>query len=108
MSGRILQINFKFSVSGAEYKQAVSPLANDIAAVAGLRWKIWIINEAESEAGGIFLFDDEASVQAYLEGPVAAQVTSHPALSDFSVKQFDVMEDETAITRGPVEERVSA
>jgi len=30
-----------------------------------------------------------------------AQVTSHPALSDFSVKQFDVMEDLTAITRGP-------
>ncbi len=102
MSGRILQLNFKFSVSGAEYRQAVSPLANAIAAVAGLRWKIWIINEAESEAGGILLFDDETSVQAYLEGPVAAQETGHPALREFSVKQCDVREDQTAITRGPV------
>ena len=102
MSGRIMQLNFKFSVSGAEYEQAVSPLANDIAAVAGLRWKIWMINEAEREAGGIYLFDDEASVKEFLEGPLAAQVTGHPALSDFSVKQFDVMEDQTAITRGPV------
>ena len=102
MSGRIMQLNFKFSVSGAEYEQAVSPLANDIAAVAGLRWKIWMINEAEREAGGIYLFDDEASVKEFLEGPLAAQVTGHPALSDFSVKQFDVMEDVTAITRGPV------
>ena len=102
MSGRIMQLNFKFSVSGAEYEQAVSPLASQIAAVAGLRWKIWILNEAEGEAGGIHLFEDEASVNAYLEGPIAAQVTSHPALSDFSVKQFDVMEDQTKVTRGPI------
>ena len=102
MPGRIMQLNFKFSVSGSEYEQAVSPLASPIAAVAGLRWKIWMINEAEGEAGGIYLFDDEASVKAFLEGPIVAQVTSHPALSDFSVKQFDVMERATAITRGPV------
>jgi hypothetical protein len=103
MSGRILQLNFKYSVSGEAYKQAVAPLAHDIGAVPGLRWKIWIINEAESEAGGLHLFDDEASVQAY-----AAQVTSHPALSDFSVKQFDVMDNVTEITRGPVQEAVAA
>ena len=103
-----MQLNFKFSVSGSEYEQAVSPLASQFAAVAGLRWKIWMINEAENEAGGIYMFEDEASVNAFLKGPLAAQVTSHPALSDFSVKQFDVMENITAITRGPVEEGASA
>ena len=108
MSSRLLQLNFKFSVSPSEYAQAVSPLANDVAVVPGCRWKIWIINEEEHEAGGIYLFDDKASVKSYLEGPVVAQVTSHPALSDFSVKQFDVMEDVTAITRGPVKERTQA
>ena len=102
MPGKILQINFKFSVSKAEYEQAASGLVNGIAAVGGLRWKVWIMNESEREAGGIYLFDDEASVKAYLEGPIVAQVTSHPALSDFSVKQFDVMDEVTGITRGPV------
>lgn len=102
MPGKILQINFKFSVPKAEYEQAASGLVKDIAAVGGLRWKVWIMNEAEQEAGGIYLFDNEASVKAYLEGPVVAKVTSHPALSDFSVKQFDVMDEVTAITRGPV------
>lgn len=102
MSVKLLQLNFKFNVSGTEYEQAVSPLAKEFAGLPGLRWKVWILNEAEKEAGGIYLFDDEASVKAYLEGPLAAQVTSHPALSDFSVKQFDVMEDVTEITRGPV------
>jgi hypothetical protein len=102
MAGRILQINFKFNVPRADYEQAVAPLGNDIAAVAGLRWKIWLMNEGESEAGGIMLFEDEKSLQAYLDGPIAAQIVSHPALSDFSVKQFDIMEAETAITRSPV------
>ena len=102
MSGKILQLNFKFSVSSAEYEEAVSPLAGEFAAVPGLRWKIWIVNDQESEAGGLYLFEDEASLWAYLEGPLAAQVKNHPALSDMSAKLFDVMGDLTAITRGPV------
>ncbi len=102
MPGRMLQINFKFNVTKAEYEQAVSALADDFAALAGLRWKIWIMNEAEKEAGGYYMFEDAASVKAFLEGPLAAKVTSHPALSDFSVKQFDVMDDMSKITRGPV------
>lgn len=60
--------------------------------VRGCRWKIWLMNESESEAGGVYLFEDDASLKAFLEGPLVAQVTSHPALSDFSVKQFDVLE----------------
>ncbi|KPL08077.1 hypothetical protein AMJ86_01940 [bacterium SM23_57] len=102
MSGKILQVNFKFNVPRAEYEQAVSSLANQFAAVDGLSWKVWIMNEAEKEAGGIYMFNDEMSLKSYLEGSLVAQVKSHPALSDFSVKQFDVMEELTAITRGPI------
>ena len=102
MAGKILQLNFKFNVSRAEYEQAVSPLADKFAAVDGLQWKIWLMNETESEAGGIYFFGDAASLIAFLEGPLAAAVSSHPALSEMSVKQFDVMDKITAITRGPV------
>ncbi len=102
MSTRILQVNFKFSVSRSEYEQAAASLADAFAEVPGLRWKVWIMNEADNEAGGIYLFDDDASLQDYLAGPLAAQVKSHPAFSDMSAKQFEVMHDATAITRGPV------
>jgi hypothetical protein len=102
MSGRILQLNFRFSVSASDYEGAVAPLAEQYAAVPGLRWKIWIINEAEGEAGGLYLFEDEDALNACLASPLTAQVTAHPALSDFSVKQFDVMEEVTKTTRGPV------
>ena len=102
MAEKILQINFKFSVTKAEYEEAAASLAGEFANVAGLRWKIWFINEAESEAGGIYLFDDEASLQTFLDGPLAAKVKGHPAFSDMSAKPSDVMTGVTATTRGPV------
>jgi hypothetical protein len=104
MSGRILQINFRFNISPAELAEGFAPLAEPIAEMPGLRWKIWSLNEAESEFAGIYLFDDGESAQAYLEGPIIAQVSQHPALSDISAKQFDVIDAFTAITRGPVKE----
>lgn len=104
MSQKILQINFKLGVSTRDYEQACQPAAQPIADTPGLRWKVWLINEAEREAGGLYLFDDEASVQAFLAGPIVAAVKSNPALSDISAKMFDVLEGLTAITRGPVRE----
>ena len=102
MAAKILQLNFKFNVTRTDYEQAASSLAGKFAEVAGLRWKIWLMNEAGSEAGGIYLFNDESSLEAFLAGPLAAQVNSHPAFSEMSVKQFEVMDDVTAVTRGPV------
>jgi len=53
------------------------------------------------KAGGIYLFDDEASLKAYLAGPVVAQMKSNPALRNITVKQFGVIDELTAVTRGP-------
>ncbi len=102
MSEIMLQLNFNFSVTKEEYEQAVSPLADKFANVPGLKWKIWILNPDKSEAGGIYLFENQASVDNYLSGPLAETVTTHPALSNFSIKQFGIMKDITQITRGPV------
>lgn len=102
MSARILQINFKFNISPAELMEGFGSLVEPIAKVAGLRWKIWSLNEAEREFGGIYLFDDEASANAYLAGPIVAQLGQHPALHDITAKQFDVLEEPSAVTRGPI------
>ncbi len=66
MSEKILQINFKYNVSRAEYETAASPLADPISAVSGLLWKVWLINDGEQESGGIYLFADGDSLDAYL------------------------------------------
>ena len=102
MNAKILQINFKLKVSTAEYEKICQSVAHPVADVPGLRWKLWLLNEGEKEAGGVYLFDGEQELNDYLAGPIIAQVKSHPALQDLSAKQFDIMEDVTAITRGPV------
>jgi hypothetical protein len=99
MSAKILQINYKLNGSRAAYERENRPYAQPIADIAGLRWKVWIINEAQSEAGGIYLFDDDAAVQAFLEGPIVAEMKGDPTLS---IKAFDVIAELTTITRGPV------
>lgn len=102
MSGKLLQINFRFNVAAADYIDEVTPLAEEIARVPGLLWKVWLMNEAESEAGGIYWFVDETSLRAYLDGPIVAGVASHPALAEISVKVFDDIPRLSEITKGPV------
>ena len=101
MSEIMLQLNFNFSVTKEEYEQAVSPLADKFANVPGLKWKIWILNAEKSEAGGIYMFENQASLDEFIAGSLAKTVTGHPALSNFSIKQFAIMEDVNKVTRGP-------
>jgi hypothetical protein len=102
MSQKLLQVNMKFSIPRAEIEAAWVEGAQPIADWPGLRWKIWLMNESEREAGGIYLFDNEAAAQSYLAGPIVAAAKSSPVISNISAKLFDVLERHTAITRGPV------
>jgi Putative mono-oxygenase ydhR len=104
----ILQINFKLNVPAAEYSEICQSVAQAIADVPGLRWKVWLLNEQEREAGGIYVFDTELALNDYLAGPIVGQIKSHPGLQDLSAKKFDVMEEVTAITRGPACARAAA
>jgi len=104
----ILQVNFKLQSSTAEYEQICQSVAQVIASVPGLRWKVWLLNKQEKEAGGIYLFDTQEALNNYLAGPIVAQLKSHPAVSEVSAKQFDVMPEVTAITHGPVSAMAAA
>ena len=102
MAAQILQVNFKFNVPRAEFEDDASSLAQAFAEIPGCVWKIWPMNEDESEAGGIYLFADEASLENYKASPLFAAVLGHPALSDYSVKQFAVLEEISRVTRAPI------
>ena len=47
-----MQINYKLNGPRVEYERENLPYAQPIADLPGLRWKVWIINQAKSEAGG--------------------------------------------------------
>jgi hypothetical protein len=99
----ILQINFNLNVPAAEYQKMADSVAHAFVDVPGLSWKIWLLNPATQEAGGIYLFDNQASLDAYLNGPLVAQLRGLTAIRNVSMKQFEVMPEVTALTRGPVE-----
>lgn len=102
MSKKLLQVNMKFSLPKAELEAAWLDAAQPIAETPGLRWKIWLMNEAEHEAGGIYLFESEDAAQTYLAGPIVAALKASPGIGNISAKFFDVMESHTGITKGPV------
>ena len=108
MPAKILQINYKLRASLADYQNMCQSVAEAFAAVPGLRWKIWLLNDHEKEAGGIYLFESDQAVNDFLSGPLVAQVKGHPALYDLSAKAFDVMADVTAITHGPLPAAMAA
>jgi hypothetical protein len=100
LSEKIVQINYKFSGPRSEFERVNLPYAKPIADTRGLRWKIWVVNEEESEAGGIYLFEDAAAAQAFLTGPIIAALKS--STPTVNIKSFDVMAEHTLVTRGPV------
>ena len=102
MAHQILQVNFKFNVPREQFEDNASSVAQAFAEVPGCVWKVWLMNEEASEAGGIYLFADEAAVENYRASPLIAAVLSNPALSDFSVKQFEVLEEISRVTRAPL------
>src|SRR5262245_33633438 len=108
MAQQILQINFKFNVSREQYEDTASSIAQNFADVPGCLWKVWLMNEKENEGGGIYLFADEAAVETYKASPLVAAVLSNPALGDFNIKQFEVMDEVSRITRAPLGSAVAA
>lgn len=104
---RALIIDFKLDMSTAEYERMGEMVAPEIAKVPGLIRKTWIWNDRTREAGGIYLFEDEASVELYLSGPIVGALRGLPQVSDMHVRQFSVLRSASSLTRG-IEQPVAA
>lgn len=102
MGKTIVQINFTYNIPKEEYLAMAEQAAQQIANVEGCLWKIWLLNEETRGAGGIYLFESAEAAQAYGNGPIVAQLSGHPGLSDMSVRVYGYAEGPTKVTRGPV------
>ena len=102
MSQQILQVNMNFSIPRADLETAWLGVIQPIADTPGLLWKIWLMNEEKNEAGGIYLFENEDALRAYVGGPLVAALKASPTVSNISAKTFDVLADHSAITRAPL------
>ena len=98
---KLLQIDFPFAGPfGTELAAQLRELAESIATEPGFLWKISTDNAESKQAGGIYLFQDEASAPAYL--------SKHRArLASFGIEgrracMFDINPELTRIDRGPL------
>ena len=100
---RILQINFKYNSATPEFKKQMLNYAPLLASVKGLRWKIWSIDEMNRAASGYYLFESEAELNAYLKNVFFVGMGNNPTVSNIVVKKLEILEEPTAITRGPID-----
>jgi len=100
----IVQINYtRPDMPKAEWEARYTPdRARQFLAVPGLQWKIWLDGDAERRAGGIYLFEDRAAAEAYVNGPIVARMKANPDVTELQIRLFDVRETMTAITHGPI------
>ena len=85
---------------GPALTAAALPLAESITREPGFISKIWTENPRTGEAGGIYLFEDEASALAY--ATMHEQRVLAMGASAVQYKVFDVNEPLSRVTRGLV------
>ena len=70
--------------------------------IPGCCWKIWLLNEEQKEAGGVYLFESATELGQFLNSDLLASVTNNPALSNFEINTFNIEEEASVITRAPL------
>lgn len=94
----LLQIDFPFAGPfGDEMSAGFSDLAATINDEPGFIWKVWTEHASRQEAGGIYLFTDEASAQAYLHKHT--QRLQGFGVSGIQAKIFQVNETLSALNK---------
>ena len=97
----LLQVDFPYQGPwGDGMTAALRGLAESIANEPGLIWKIWTENQAAGEAGGIYLFKDVPSAEAYLAMHTARLMSF--GVQRVNGKIFEVNDALSLIDRAPL------
>ncbi|WP_374278087.1 monooxygenase [Azonexus sp.] len=97
----LLQVDFPYPGPwGDAMTGAMAGLAQSIAGEPGLLWKLWTENEAAGEAGGIYLFSDRPSAEAYRD--MHARRLKGFGIAPVNAKIFAVNEALSRIDRAPL------
>jgi hypothetical protein len=100
----VLHMRFKLRVPPDAFLAHGREVAAKIASVEGLIWKIWVLQVEESEIGGIYLFANRETAEAYLNHPVTQAARSNPAVVSAQSQIWDVESSLSAITRAPLQD----
>ena len=101
----ILVVNYKYDLRADNDLVEMTKDA-EVAAVfrnfPGLGIKFGIANQDdENEYGGIYLFEDDASLEAFLASPILKEFSEHPDVSELTYKKYNAAPDFTKNTITP-------
>jgi len=92
---------YKLTLTPEEYTAKwQEPYAKDIASVPGLIRKTWMADFDAGVFASVYIWQDKASMEAFMASPAIAKVASEPFLSDLTITTIPVHEEASAITRG--------
>ena len=98
----VLHLRYKLRVPPDVFLARSREAATVMASVEGLVWKIWILKQEELEMGGVYLFANRETAEAYLNHPVVQTVCSNPAVVSTESQLWDVESSLSALTRAPL------
>lgn len=97
---KLLQVDFAYQGPfGEVMNDALKELAETINQEPGMIWKLWTENEETQEAGGVYLFEDATTAQAYLE--MHSSRLKAMGIAEVRGKLFDINETLSVINQGP-------
>ena len=91
-----LHITFTSTVPAGDLRETAIGFAEALRAVPGFVAKTWLHHG--SHHGGFYLFADQASAEAYRDGPLVGGLRENPAFDDLEVRGWHVDEELGAIT----------
>lgn len=92
---------YVLSLNPAEYEERfVRPYADAIAAVPGLIRKTWMADFETKTFASVYVWNDKASMDAFMTSPAIAKVAAEPFIKDLTITAIPVHESASHVTRG--------
>ena len=94
-----LIINFNIQgISHEQYAEACDSLAATFAEIPGLISKQWLANEATNTYGGVYLWRDQQSMEAFKNSELFSQVENNPAFTNVTATDFGILDGPSKVT----------
>ena len=97
----IAVVNFHLKdMTHDQFAAVCDQIAPTWAAIPGLISKVWLSDPASNTYGGVYLWEDRPAFEAFAAGELAAGMAKNPNFTDLSIRDFDVLDAPTRVTRG--------
>ena len=91
------------NLTEAEFRTLCDQLAPAFAAIPGLLSKVWLADPVANTYGGVYTWQSQAAMEAYMQSELFDNVANHPQLANVTSKDFSILEAPTRVTHGLIE-----